>query len=122
MKRRVVEQRAMQVIRLDTALHGVVALGELPYQCRRRRRAGRLPGHPFKQLRARDSSMKRARDMRGTITERLGRRTKARSAISRETASRTGMALVPRRVARLRNVIASPGLNMPVFNPFASAR
>ena len=35
--------------------------------------------------------MKRARDIRGTITERFGSRINARSAISRETASRTGM-------------------------------
>ena len=64
----------------------------------------------------------RIRDIRGTMTERFGNRISARSAISLLTASRTGMALVPSRSARVRSVTASPGLNMPAIRPRASAR
>jgi len=59
--------------------------------------------------------------MPGTMTERFGNRTDARSAIILLTAWRTGIALVPRRVAKLHSVTASPGLNMPVFR-LAAAR
>jgi hypothetical protein len=58
--------------------------------------------------------------MRGTITERFGSISKARSAMRRLTASRTGMALVPSRAASVRSNTASPGVNMPPIRPRAS--
>ncbi len=76
---------------------------------------------PSSRCRARDSSMKRSRLMRGMITERFGSITSAPSAIRRLTASRTGMALVPSRAASVRSDTASPGVNMPPIRPRASA-
>src|SRR5215208_770215 len=81
---------------------------------------GSLGQNCFQRLVRSDTPRNRARDMRGTMTERFGNRTDARSAIILLTVWLTGIAPVPRRAAKLHSVTASPGLNMPVFRPAAA--
>ena len=49
----------------------------------------------------------------GSVTERVGKVSRARSATSRRSASRTGIGLVPSAAAMARIVIVAPGRIAP---------
>ncbi len=60
-------------------------------------------------------SRNRSRVMMGSETLRFGSRTSTCSATSRRSASRTGIGLMPKDLARLRMVMVEPGAMRPVI-------